>query len=288
MRDREPTVRRRELGDALRQAMERAGLTGADMARRLGCSQTWVSRLLSGKRGSTENDVTAFATICGVNGKELARLQGLAREQTQVGWLQQHGSRLPKQVRTLIDHEDHSREISQFGFTLVPGLLQTGDYARTVISENVNVPADEVDDRVSARLARQALFSRYRRPTFAFFLHEFALRLPVGDAQTMADQLEHLLRMSARTYLTIRVVPTAIGAHAGMSGPFTLLDVIDFKQVVYLDSETSNVFLEEPVEIAAYRNILAALDRTALDEEQSRTMVATVARTQYADREVPQ
>jgi len=243
-----------------------------------------VSRLLSGKRGGSGYDVAAFLAVCGVKGRERARLMGLTADHERPGWHQQHGSTLPKQVRTLIDHEKKSTAISEYQGNLVPGLLQTGDYVRAVISRNVNVPVEEVEDRVEARLARQSLISRDRPPTFMYFLHEFVLRTPVGGPEVMSDQLHSLLRFSVRPYLTIRIVPARIGAHAGMSGHFMLLDVRDFKPIVYLDSETSSLFLETPVEIDAYRNVLAALEETALDEGQSRDLIANVATELYADR----
>jgi hypothetical protein len=73
------------------------------------------------------------------------------------------------------------------------------------------VPVSEIDDRVAARLARQSLFSRDPPARFTFYLHEFALRLPVGGPAVMVEQLHHLLRMSRRSYLTLRVVPAALG-----------------------------------------------------------------------------
>ena len=285
MRDREPTIRSRELGEGLRRAMHGAGLTGKQAAHRLGCSPSWVSRLLSGKRGGTEVDVAAFLAICRVQGAERDRLLGLCREQNTQGWFQQHGSRLPKQLVTLIDHENRAVGIGDFQATLVPGLLQTGDYARAVISRNVNVPVDEVDDRVAARLARQSLLSRDRPPCLTFYLHEHSMRLPVGGPAVMAEQLRHLLRLAARPYLALRVVPAALGAHAAMSGPFTLMEFAEFRPVVYLDSETSSLFLERAEEAAAYQNILGALADTALSEGQSRELIATLATELDLDRE---
>jgi len=284
MHDREPTIRSRELGDGLRKAMEYAGFTATGMARELDWSASRVSRLLSGKRGGSGVDVAAFLAVCGVKGRERARLMALTADHERQGWHQQHGSTLPKQVRTLIDHEKRAIAISEYQGTLVPGLLQTGDYARAVISRNVNVPDEEVEDRVEARLARHSLISRDLPPKFAFFLHEFVLRTPVGGSMVMSDQLHSLIRMSVRPYLTLRVVPAAIGAHAGMSGQFMLLDVLDFKPIVYLESETSSLFLETPIEIDAYRNVLAAMETTALDEGQSRDLIADVATELYADR----
>lgn len=146
-------------------------------------------------------------------------------------------------------------------------------------------PVDEVEDRVTARLARRRLFSRDRPARFTFFLHEFVLRLPVGGPAVMSDQLHHLLRMSVRPSLTLRVVPAALGAHAGIAGHFTLLEFAEFKPVVYLDSQTSCLFLERPEEIAAYQSILATLAGTALNEGESRELIATLATELYPERE---
>jgi transcriptional regulator with XRE-family HTH domain len=285
MRDREPTIRSRELGEGLRRVMESAGLNGQQAAYLLGWSPSRVSRLLSGKRGGSEVDVAAFLGVCRAKSPERDRLIALCQEQNTPGWFQQHGTRLPKQLVTLIDHENKAVTISAFESTLVTGLLQTGDYARAVVSSNVNTPADEVDDRVAARLARQSLFSRERPPRFTFYLHEAVLRLPIGDPMVMSDQLHHLLRMSVRPYLTLRVIPAAIGAHAGLSGPFTLMEFAEFRPVVYLDSETSSLFLETREEATAYQRILGALAHTALSEEQSRELIATLATELSAERE---
>jgi transcriptional regulator with XRE-family HTH domain len=207
MPHREPTIRSRELGEGLRQAMEAAGLSGKQTAKMLDVSPSMVSMLLSGKRGASEVDIAAFLGVCRAKGPERERLLALCREQDTPGWFQQHGSRLPKQLMTLIDHENKAVAISVFEAIFVPGLLQTGEYARAVISRNVNVPPDEVEDRVAARLGRQSLFSRERPARFTFYLHESVLRTPVGGLAVMAEQLRHLRRMSTRSYLTLRVVP---------------------------------------------------------------------------------
>ncbi|MGH3865016.1 MAG: helix-turn-helix domain-containing protein [Pseudonocardiaceae bacterium] len=196
MDDREPTIRSRELGDGLRRAMKRAGLNGRETGQQLALSESWISRLLSGKRNVTAVQVAGFLAVCRVTGTERDRLLALCGEQHIPGWFQQHGARLPQQLVTLIDHETKAVAISEFQEPGVPGLLQTGDYARAVLSRSGNVPAEEVEDRVSARLARQSLFSRDQPARFTFYVHEFALRLPVGGPAVMLDQLEHLLRMS--------------------------------------------------------------------------------------------
>jgi transcriptional regulator with XRE-family HTH domain len=287
MRDLEPTIRSRELGDGLRQAIEQAGLTGEHAAHVLGWSPSKMSRLLSGKRNATEVDVAAILGMCRVKGKERDRLLSLCQEQNTPGWLQQHGSRLPKQLMTLIDHENRAMTYSDIQPMLVPGLLQTSDYARAVLSRIANVPADEVDDRVAARLARQSLFSRERPARFTFYVHESVLRTPVGGPVVMSEQLHHLLRMAVRPYITLRVLPVVLGAHAASAGPFILLEFAEFRPVVYLESATSSLFLEKKEEIAAYQRILGALAETTLGERESKELIATLATELYADREDP-
>jgi transcriptional regulator with XRE-family HTH domain len=285
MPHRESTVRSRELGDGLRVAMEGAGLNGKQTAQALGWSESLLSMVLNGKRTASEVDVAAFLGVCRVKGEERERLLALCREQDTLGWFQSHGSRLPKQLVTLIDHENKATTISAFEAVGVPGLLQTGEYARAVIRRSVNVPPGEVDDRVAARLARQSLFSRERPAAFTFYLHESVLRLPVGGPTVMAEQLHHLHRMSTRSYLSLRVLPIALGAHPAMTGAFRLMEFIEITPVAYLESETSSMFLEKPEEIQAYRNILTALAEIALSEGQSRELIAAVATELYANGE---
>jgi transcriptional regulator with XRE-family HTH domain len=285
MPHREPTVRSRELGDGLRQSMEEAGLTGKQAAHLLGVSPSFVSMLLSGKRGASELDIAAFLGVCRVRGSERDRLLALCREQNTPGWFQQHGTRLPKQLLTLIDHENKAVAISDFQPMVVPGPLQTGDYARALIRETGIVPPGEIEDRVAARLARQSLFTRDRPARFTYYLHEFALRLPVGGPAVMVEQLDHLLRMSRRSCLTLRVVPAARGGHAGIAGPFMLMEFAEFKPVAYLDSQTACLFLEQPEEIASYQRILGVLAETALSEGQSMQLIAALATGLSADRE---
>ncbi|MGH3929375.1 MAG: DUF5753 domain-containing protein, partial [Pseudonocardiaceae bacterium] len=207
------------------------------------------------------------------------------REQDTPGWLQQHGARLPQQLLTLIDNENKAVTIDDFQATVVPGLLQTTDYARALIRELGTTPADEIEDRVAARLARQSMFGRERPARFTFFIHEFVLRLPVGGHEVMVEQLQHLLRKATRPYLTLRVVPASLGGHAAAAGSFTLLEFAAFRPVAYLESETTSLFLEKPEEIAAYRRILGLLTETALGEGESAHLIATLATELYADRE---
>ncbi|WP_020668644.1 DUF5753 domain-containing protein [Amycolatopsis nigrescens] len=259
MEDREPTIR----------------------ARRLDWEDSTVSRLLSGKRGGDPVEVATFMGVCNTPRDERERLLGLCEGRSTPGWLQQYGDRLPKQVQTLVTHEDKAVSIGHFQMVVVHGLLQTEDYARALISGQADLSVAEVEDRVRARMDRKCLFSKEHRPQFSFLLEEFVLWRCVGSTEIMSEQLHHLLRMSVRPYISLRVVPAGVGVHAGLAGPFTLLDFNEVRPVVYLDSETSCLFLETHQEIASYRRVLGKLAVVALDEPQSRELIAAAATDRY-------
>ena len=277
------TIRSRELADALRLAMENANLSGKYAAHVLGWSESKVSRMLTGRQPVTETDVASLLALCMVTGDEKERLLKLAREHDQPGWLQSY--RLSDQLRTLINHEHRATDITEFELGIVPGLLQTEGYARALLERCATLSADRIEARIATRLNRQNLFNRLDPPTCVFFLHELALRLPVGGPAVMSNQLHHLLRMSVRSCITIRVVPMAFGAHAGVIGSCRLMESVEFEPVVYIEEETAGHYLEEPDEIAAYGKVFTALANCALDEGQSRDLIAGLAVGLYADRE---
>jgi transcriptional regulator with XRE-family HTH domain len=282
--DEKSTVRSRELGDALRLAMERANLSGKHAAHVLNWSESKVSRMLTGRQPVKETDVSALLALCLVTGDEKERLLGLARDYNRRGWLQQYGSGLPE-LRTLINHENRAAAIYEFEPSFIPGLLQTGDYAQSLFEGSAILPPKEIEARVKARMGRQSLFSRDRQPRFTFFLHELIFRMPVGGPMVMADQMHHLLRMGVRSYITIRVIPAALGAHASVAGACRLMEFDELKPVVYIEEETAGHFLEERAEIATYRRIFTALANRALSEGESHDVIADLAVRLYADRE---
>ncbi|MCT2585293.1 helix-turn-helix domain-containing protein [Actinophytocola gossypii] len=280
MHDREPTVRSRELGDGLRRAMEGGGYHASGVARELGWSPSRVSRILSGKRGGSSHDVAAFIAVCGVRGDERERLMGLSFDHGP-GWRVRHHPGLPRRSRTTLEHEERASAIGGYSGAVVPELLQTDAYAAAVLAGGANVPEWDAGARVEAVAERQRVLDRDDPPRCVFYLHEFVLHTPVGGSSVMSEQLHVLLRRSVRPNLTVRVVPRTAGAHPGMAGTFTLLDVLDFKRVVHLEGETASDFLETSAEVLAYQRVLDALARVALDDVRSRELIATLATRLY-------
>jgi transcriptional regulator with XRE-family HTH domain len=265
------TVRSRELGYALREAMELAGLTGKRTARVLDWSESRVSRFLTGKLAATEVEVSAMAAVFGVTGAERDRLLHLTRAQTISRWPH------PEQARTLADHQRRAARITSFDALTVPTLLQTADYARSVLARKVTVEPEVSEAWVAGRIASQGVFDRHRPPHCTLFVHEGALRLPVGSKVTMSHQLHHMVRMSVRPYVAVRVIPISAGAHAGLAGSCCLMEFADFYPVVAVELEAAGYFLEEPAEIAVYEKIMNSLTAVALGTQESTQLIGTLA-----------
>lgn len=262
-------IRSRQLGERLLQRMAEKNWGVREMSRRLEVSAQWVSSVTRGQVRPDPVRLSRFLTELGVRGAEFRELMALGDEMRKPGLLERSGD-----IRTLVSHEEHAIAISVFQANVVPGLLQTGDYARSLAVEMGNQPdPDKLDEQVFARLSRQAILTR-PRVRFRFFLHEFVLRLPVGSPQEMSGQLRQLARLSAQGNMVIRIVPANSGGHPASAGHFQLMESDAYQPVVCIESEETSLFLEERREIEAYRRVLRGLESCALDEAKSRELIA--------------
>jgi hypothetical protein len=276
MYDHEPTVRSRELGLALLRAIGTAGLNQSDLANMLAWSPSKVSRMISGKRCASSEDVSAVLAVGRIVGPKRQELLEMARHATERGWWQDFGDRLPAELRTLSDHEDSSLAITSFETAVMPGLLQTPDYAKALFKVTPSILDAEVNDRVLARQRRQRIFDRQFPAQFRFFIDEYAVRRTGGGREVMSGQVHHLLRLSVRPYIEIRIIPDAVGFHAGRQ-PFQLMEFTEINPVVHIENPTSVLFMERKDTIAAYRRELLELGKVALDEDRSRSWLADLA-----------
>jgi len=273
-----PTVRRRRLGAELRRHRELAGLTIDQVADQLDCSASKISRLETGQTGSNPRDVRDMLALYGVGDTELEELLSVARETRQRGWWQPYGSIL---TGAYVGFEAAADRIRSYEAQCVPGLLQTADYARSMIAAvHTGRPRQEVDDRVHVRLGRQALLTQEDPVQFWCVLDEAALRRPVGGREVMRCQLEHLVRESARPNVTLQVLPMAAGEHPGMEGSFVIMsfpDVAD-PDTVYVTIATGGVFQEKPDDVSRYEIIFDRLQKMALSGAESAEFIATMAK----------
>ncbi|HUQ60696.1 DUF5753 domain-containing protein [Lentzea sp.] len=264
----------RSFGDGVRDAIRSTGLTQRQIARLLDWEEAKVSDLVRGKGGVTEVEVAMLLGLCRVEPEEARRLLALFRETRKNGFLVFPEDGIPDQVRSLVEQERLANEITMWSMNLIPGPLQIPGYIRALIERSVRAKTVNVEEIIAAKTARQGIFHYSRQ--FVFYLHEVALRLPVGGEAVMRDQLLHLLAMGNRLYITVRVVPTALGAHAGLSGSFRLLRYEKYEPVVFTETENSSLFVEDKATIDTYVDVLKLLDRQALDAEQSRELITSI------------
>jgi hypothetical protein len=216
--------------------------------------------------------------LYGVGDTELEELLSVARETRQRGWWQPYGSIL---TGAYVGFEAAADRIRSYEAQCVPGLLQTADYARSMIAAvHTGRPRQEVDDRVHVRLGRQALLTQEDPVQFWCVLDEAALRRPVGGREVMRCQLEHLVRESARPNVTVQVLPMAAGEHPGMEGSFVIMSFPDAADpdTVYVTIATGGVFQEKPDDVSRYEIIFDRLQKMALSSAESAEFIATMAK----------
>jgi transcriptional regulator with XRE-family HTH domain len=274
-----PTVRRRRLALELRRLREAARLTCEEVAEHLECSASKISRVETGRVSVSPRDVRDMLELYGVPADQRESLVQLARDSRQKGWWHAYSDTMQPQMATYIGLESAASEIRIYEVSLIPGLLQTEDYARAVIRAGmVNSPAEDIERRVSLLMARQPAVIRDDPPKVWAVLDEAALRRRVGGSGLMRLQLEHLLAQAALPNVAVQVIPFAGGAHPAMGRPFIILvfpERVD-TDVVYLEDLTSALYLEDVAEVDRYNVFFNHLRATALSFDDSAALITSV------------
>jgi transcriptional regulator with XRE-family HTH domain len=272
MTGRHTTTRSRQLGAELRRVREREGCSAHDLARALGWSDSKVARMENGQRGASEVAVATYLAYFRVVGPEMDRLLAMCRDIWSKDWLASGLSSLD----TLIVHETTAVAIDEYCPLMMPGLLQTESYARALFNAAGHFDEVGVDLRVRTRLARQSLLRRESGVDLRFFVSEQVLRAPLGGPRVMNEQLLHMLLVSSRPWCAVHVLPTSfplgvVGSH------FRIMEYRNHQPVVYLETQSHNLYVEDPGDVRIYRNSLRKLRAIALDEGQSRELLARLA-----------
>jgi hypothetical protein len=273
MPKRSSSVAGREFGAGVRAVIARTGLTHRQLAERIGWQEAKLSDMTLGKGGVSEVEVQIVLAYCQATVEEREYLLALFRESGKA-WLQMPEDGLPDQVRTLIDQERDAEEIVCWSMIVVPGLLQTHEYAYVVAEHSTVIKAEDVPKVAAARAARADILEPGKK--FTFFVHEQALLLPAGETEVWREQLAHLLRMSVRKYISLRIIPRAAGMHAGICGDFRVMKFPKYPSVVYIDSINSCLFFDDADTVKVYEDILTALAAVALAEEESRAVIDNI------------
>jgi transcriptional regulator with XRE-family HTH domain len=265
-----PTVRQRELGMRLRELRRERGMTVEDVAEKLLCSATKISRLETGARRPSLRDVRDLCTLYKVDESTSTDFMNLARGAREQGWWTRYED---LDLDPYIGLEEAATAITYYSMHYVPTLLQTEEYARTIIKSIVpKINQDICEQRVEARLRRQQLLELDNRPRFRVLLDEAVLHRPVGGPTVMAAQLDKVLDAEHRGKVTIQVIPFDVGAHAAQESNFVLLEfdeVTNLSPVVFVEGLTGNQYLERKADIMRYREAFENLRDSALTPRES-------------------
>ncbi|MEV6817101.1 helix-turn-helix transcriptional regulator, partial [Micromonospora sp. NPDC051296] len=203
------TVPRRQLGRALRDLRTEARMTLDGAAEAMQCSRQKMWRIESGLGPVRALDVRAMCELYAATPELAAVLTAVANETKAKGWWHSYGDAIPDWFEMYVGLESAASRLREHDDTLIPGLLQTRDYARGVYQHRSRMTEQERERLVEVRLKRQTLLERRLPPApkFEVVLSEAVLLRVVGNPATMADQLRHLLNMSNRPHVSIRVLP---------------------------------------------------------------------------------
>lgn len=270
-----PKPQARGLAEGLRLARKATKLAMVEVAEKLQWSQATLSRIETGVRNASAEEVSALLAVYQVTGEQRESLIEMARDVDRPNWLETRYTDVPTQAKTLAQYESDATRIVDAGLILIPGLLQTASYARSVMHTTGVSPAD-IQARVDLRLERQKLLARRNPPRLVAFIDEAALRRRIGGARIMADQLRHLVTM-ARSTAELRVIPFDVGGHPGVNGAYVLLEFADARPIVHLEHRRSGVFLHQALDVDPYVEATASMNAIALEPMQSVRMVEVIA-----------
>ncbi|WP_280384375.1 helix-turn-helix domain-containing protein [Nocardia wallacei] len=276
--ERGPTALRIAVGGQLRKLREQCGITREAAGEHIRGSHAKISRLELGRTGFKERDIRDLLTLYKVTdpGERESFLE-LVRKANQPGWWHRYSDLLPQWFETYIGLEHASHSIRTFEAQLVPGLLQTEDYTRAIVS--LAHEESESVRRVELRRRRQEILDRDGGPTLWAVLDETVLHRPIGGNDVLRGQLEHLVEMSDRLNVTIQVLPYAAGGHAAAGSSFTMLRFAEpeLPDIVYIEQLTSALYLDRLQDLELYRRVMDRLSVQAEPPDRSRKMLVAAA-----------
>jgi len=275
-----PADPRRRLRAEIRKARQGAGLTQEEVAAAMDWSLSKVIRIENGSVGISTNDLKALLSLHGIADTERAgELLALVRAARERSWWSGYRDVASPQHLRNIEDEAAASVMRAFRPYLIPGLLQTEEYARAVLHRYYERPTAEPLDRlVELRMRRQELLDRPDPPRLFFVLDEAVAHRAVGGTTVMHHQIRRLIEMTARPNVTVEVIPFSAGFRAAMANPFCIMEFPDATDdpVVYLES---NKMIKEdiPEEVVFYREEFERLRDMSLRAEGTVTFLSEIA-----------
>lgn len=266
---RSPTVRRRELGALLRALRTEKGFTVEQVAERLLCSPSKVSRMETGHGIATPRDIRDLCELYEVTDQaERERMTRLSHEGKQQGWWQGYDL---DYFATYVGLEAEAIVIKYYQSSIVPGLIQTPDYARAMHQVGVpKIAPERIDQLIEVRLKRQQVLSHDPPVRLDVVLDEGVLRRQVGGPVVMRAQLARLIEVSKQPNVTIQIIPYSAGAHPAMDSVFNILEFAEpAPSVVYVEGLVGWIYVERPQDVDRYQQVFGYLRTVALSPQES-------------------
>jgi transcriptional regulator with XRE-family HTH domain len=270
------TVPSRRLGARLSRYRTERGLSGAELAAQLGIGQPQLSRMETGKAKVTPVTLARLVELLGIPQADATKLDELRRHSTEPGWWQDYGDILSEPVEMLIELEVHASWIRSYEGHLIPGLLQTRDYAERIMTAgSMHIRVADIDRYLELRMRRQKRLAEGMR--FTAILSEAAIRQQVGGPEVLREQLRHITRATREFDVTVQVVPFTADAHAALGASFVIIQWPDEDdaEAVYVDGETSFTVYERDGAIRQYVHAFASVQAQALPPRESLDLIHT-------------
>jgi transcriptional regulator with XRE-family HTH domain len=269
----------------MRQLREQAGISLMAAAEELEFSRARMYRIENGEVPVRKHDVIAMCSVYRATPRMTEVLIGLAQESKSKGWWHAYGDVVPAWFELYVGMEQAADHLRSYAPNVIPGLLQTREYAECVFGRWIGADAAAVDNAVAVRLERQSLLSRNlpRAPRLDVILNEGVLRRAIPDGVGMRRQLAHLVESATLPNVSVRVIPFAAGPHkASSSGQFTILEfpavgtASPEPTTIYCESLTGALYLDKLTEVEMYESVWAALDATALSQAESDDLIGAI------------
>jgi hypothetical protein len=267
------------LGAHLRRLREAHGVSREDAGWEIRASESKISRMELGRVSFKERDVDDLLTLYGlVDAEERDRLLTLARQANTPGWWHRYGDVLPSWFQSYLGLEAAASLIRTYEVQFVPGLLQTADYARSVVLlGHGRASTDELDRRVDLRMRRQKILDRPEPVQLWAVIDEAVLRRPVGSRATMRAQIEGLIDATQRQSVHLQILPFQVGGHSAAGGAFSILRFPDqeLPDIVYVEQLSSALYLDKRDDVELY---VDAMERLCVEADQPERTPDTLRR----------
>jgi transcriptional regulator with XRE-family HTH domain len=267
--------RTRTLAAALRQARKTKGLTLRAVAQQVGVVHTTIGRWEKGGSLPDPLQVSALLAALEVTGVEREEIMALAQDSAESDWLAAGPSGISKQLAGVMECERTALHIIDWSPLVIPGVLQTSDYARAIIGRS-KLTQNEVSTQVTLRMGRRDVFMRPEPAELMIMIAEPVIRGGIGGPKVMRDQLRHLLAMSKLDAITLRLADIAGEWHPGHAGPFIHYTFGIQPPIVYLEHHRSGAFLVDEADVAEYESAAGEIRRVTMSPEESAEHIAKV------------